>query len=104
MLEFHDDVMLRLVGRQPNWMDPGTIPAGLDAQVRWPELFRDLPSEKTTAVRETCSAIWYAGWAAPDRRDVADLVAGLSGEIDLHEYRRRMRARYPGVSDYSSPV
>ena len=104
MNEFHDDVMLRLVGRQPNWMAPKPIPPGLDARLRWPEFFRNLPARETTAVREACAAIWYAGWAAPDRRDVADLVAEVSGGISLAEYRRRMRLRYPNAPEDPSPV
>jgi len=104
MLEFRDDVMLRLLGRQPNWMAPKYIPAGLDALLRWPELFVNLPEPEARAVREACSAIWQTGWTAPDRRDVADLVAELRGEIDLEEYRRRMRLRYPNAPENSSPV
>ena len=104
MLEFYEDAMLRLIGRQPNWCAPAVIPAGLDPAQRWPELFVNLPQPEMQAVREACSAIWQTGWAAPDRRDVEDLVAQLRGEIDLGEYRHRMQARYPGVSDYSPPV
>lgn len=104
MLEFHNDVMLRLTGRQPSWIAPAVIPAGLDALVRWPELFEDLSEPETRAVRETCSAIWRTGWVAPSRRDVADLVAELRGEIDLSAYMRRTRARYPNYPEDPSPV
>lgn len=104
MLEFYDDAMLRLTGRQPNWCAPAVIPAGLDPAHRWPELFVDLSGPQTRAVRETCSAIWQTGWTAPDRRDVADLVVQLRGEIDFNEYRRRMRLRYPNAPEDSSPV
>ncbi|MFZ3414937.1 hypothetical protein [Arthrobacter sp. 3Tela_A] len=104
MLEFHDDAMLRLLGRQPNWMAPKPIPAGLDALLRWPALFRNLPQREATAVREACAAVWCTGWTAPDRRDVADLVAEIGGEIDLTEYRRRMRLRYPNAPEEPSRV
>ncbi|MBD7995630.1 hypothetical protein H9639_10010 [Arthrobacter sp. Sa2CUA1] len=77
MLEFHDDVMLRLMGRQPNWIAPAVIPAGLDPLVRWPDLFEGLSARQVRAVREACSAIWQAGWTAPSRTDVADLTAEL---------------------------
>jgi len=79
MLEFYNDVMLRLTGRQPHWIAPVVIPAGLDALVRWPELFAGLSAPETRAVRETCSAIWRTGRVAPSRQDVADLVAELRG-------------------------
>ena len=104
MLEFHDDLMLRLMGRQPNWFAPAVIPAGLDPRLRWPELFENLPERETRAVREASAAIWQTGWAAPDRRDVADLVAELRGEIDLAEYVRRMRVRYPNAPEEPSRV
>lgn len=104
MNEFHDDVMLRLAGRQPNWMAPKPVPAGIDARARWPELFVNLPEPAVRAIRETCSAIWQTGWTAPDRRDLADLVAEVTDGIGLEEYRRRMRLRYPNAPEDSSPV
>ena len=104
MNEFHDDVMLRLAGRQPNWMAPKPVPAGIDARARWPELFVALPGPEAQAVQEACAAIWQAGWVAPDRRDVEDLVEHICGKIRFEEYRRRMRLRYPSAPEEPSRV
>ena len=63
-----------------------------DIETRWPELFAPLTADQRRNVVQTLASQWYEGWE-PQRDDVADLAAYVSGAISEAEYDERARAR-----------
>lgn len=76
-----EHVILKLMGLRPIWMSPAMIPAEVDAELSWPDLFEGLPERSRRAVREAyagaLASTRQAGDPPPSRAEVAELAADV---------------------------